>query len=63
VYNEDILVSMQEQKYQDMLREMQRKNKAASTITRCIRNYARAIRKGMGFTIRRRGSMLSRHFL
>jgi hypothetical protein len=58
VYNDDILVSMQERKFQDMLREMQMKNKAASTITRCIRNYARAIRKGMGFTIRRRGQQV-----
>jgi hypothetical protein len=64
VYNEDILLSMQERKFQDMLGEMQQKNKAASTITRCIRNYARAIRKGMGFTIRRQGSILFfRHFL
>ncbi len=58
MHNEDILVSMQERKFQDMLREMQAKNKAASTITRCIRNYARAIRKGMGFTIRRRGQQV-----
>jgi hypothetical protein len=55
VYHEDMLRVMQEKKTEDMMRESRRKDKAASTITRCIRLYGQMIRKGMGFTIRRQG--------
>jgi hypothetical protein len=54
-HHEDVLRVMQEKKTEEMMRESRRKDKAASTITRCIRNYGQMIRKGMGFTIRRQG--------
>jgi hypothetical protein len=49
---------MQEKKTEELLKESRRREKASATITRCVRNYGQAIRKGMGFTIRRQGSFV-----
>ena len=57
MHNEDLLRSMQEAKTEEMLKEKNRMNKAACIIMRCVRNYSKAIRKGMGFTLRRQGAI------
>ncbi len=57
VHNEDLLRSMQEAKSEEMLRERNKMNKAACIIVRCVRNYGKAVRKGMGFTLRRQGAI------
>lgn len=48
---------MQNAKSEELLKEKNRMNKAACIIMRCVRNYSKAIRKGMGFTLRRQGAI------
>ena len=57
------MCELQENKKQEGLREKLRNNKAASIITRSIRRYAKTVRTGMGFTIRRIRESIPAHFV
>jgi hypothetical protein len=56
VHNEDLLRTMQEAKTAELLQEKNKMDKASRVIMRCVRNYGKALRKGMGFTLRRQGA-------
>lgn len=53
LYHEDVIRGLQEKKSEDLLRERLRRDKAANIIKRTVRNYGLAVRRGMGFSIRR----------
>jgi hypothetical protein len=57
------MCELQENKKQERLREKLRNNKAACIITRSIRRYAKTVRTGMGFTIRRIRESILAHFV
>ena len=57
------MCGLQENKKQERLRKEQRNNKAACIITRHIRRYAKTVRTGMGFTIRRIRESIPAHFV
>ena len=53
---------MQEAKSAELLRERNKMDQAARIIVRCVRNYGKTVRKGMGFTLRRQGASAFRLF-
>ena len=53
MYNEDTMGGLQRGKKQERIRNEQRNDRAAAIITRSVRSYAKNVRTGMGFTIRR----------
>ena len=56
------MCELQENKKLERLRKELRNNKAACIITRSIRRYAKNVRTGMGFTIRRMSESTPAHF-
>ena len=57
------MCGLQENKKQERLHKEQRNNKAACIITRSLRRYAKTVRTGMGFTIRRIRESIPAHFV